>query len=226
MRVEFHKLLNELRDDILLMGSRVDVELETALAALASLDERKAQEVYAADREINKIRFDIEDRCFTIIATQAPAASDLRLIVAAMSMVVDLERMGDQAKGIAKVVSRLQEQTSVPRPPELTEMANGVRSMLRKGMQAYAESNLVLAQNVANSDDAIDDLYGKVYTYIMNYMAQHEEVKEIEAGYEMLRVARELERFGDLVTNVAERTIYLSTGAMQELNIEGESRRL
>lgn len=220
MRTEFNRALNDLRDDILLMASRVEHELEAALAALADVDIEKAREVYAADRIVNQNRFDIEDRCFMLIATQQPAAGDLRLVVAAMSMVVDIERMGDQAKGIAKVVTRLHQHTLIPRPPELVEMGKIVRDMLRRGMQAYAEGNIVLAQTVANSDEDVDLLYGKVFVQMMDYMAAHDSPQEVEAGYEILRSARELERFGDLVTNVAERTIYLVTGTMSELNIE------
>ena len=224
MRTEFNRALNDLRDDILLMASRVEHELDAALTALADVDIEKAREVYAADRIVNQNRFDIEDRCFTLIATQQPAAGDLRLVVAAMSMVVDIERMGDQAKGIAKVVTHLYERTTIPRPPELVEMGKMVRDMLRRAMQAYAEGNIVLAQTVANSDEDVDHLYGKVFAQMMDYMAAHDSPDEVEAGYEILRSARELERFGDLVTNVAERTIYLVTGSMSELNVEHQPR--
>lgn len=224
MRTEFNRALNDLRDDILLMASRVEHELEAALAALADVDIEKAREVYATDRIVNQNRFEIEDRCFMLIATQQPAAGDLRLVVAAMSMVVDIERMGDQAKGIAKVVTRLDQHTNIPRPPELVEMGKLVRDMLRRAMQAYAEANIVLAQTVANSDEDVDLLYGKVFAQMMEYMAAHNSPQEVEAGYEILRSARELERFGDLVTNVAERTIYLVTGTMSELNVEHQPR--
>ncbi|MEZ4583313.1 MAG: phosphate signaling complex protein PhoU [Caldilineaceae bacterium] len=224
MRTEFNRALNDLRDDILLMASRVEHELDAALTALADVDIEKAREVYAADRIVNQNRFDIEDRCFTLIATQQPAAGDLRLVVAAMSMVVDIERMGDQAKGIAKVVTHLYERTTIPRPPELVEMGKMVRDMLRRAMQAYAEGNIVLAQTVANTDEDVDHLYGQVFAQMMDYMAAHDSPDEVEAGYEILRSARELERFGDLVTNVAERTIYLVTGSMSELNVEHQPR--
>ena len=224
MRTEFNRALNDLRDDILLMASRVEHELDAALTALADVDIEKAREVYAADRIVNQNRFDIEDRCFALIATQQPAAGDLRLVVAAMSMVVDIERMGDQAKGIAKVVTHLYERTTIPRPPELVEMGKMVRDMLRRAMQAYAEGNIVLAQTVANTDEDVDHLYGQVFAQMMDYMAAHDSPDEVEAGYEILRSARELERFGDLVTNVAERTIYMVTGSMSELNVEHQPR--
>lgn len=224
MRTEFNRALNDLRDDILLMASRAEHELDAALTALADVDIEKAREVYAADRIVNQNRFDIEDRCFALIATQQPAAGDLRLVVAAMSMVVDIERMGDQAKGIAKVVTHLYERTTIPRPPELVEMGKMVRDMLRRAMQAYAEGNIVLAQTVANTDEDVDHLYGQVFAQMMDYMAAHDSPDEVEAGYEILRSARELERFGDLVTNVAERTIYLVTGSMSELNVEHQPR--
>jgi len=221
-RVYFDQQLSELRDDILLMGSRVEAELKLAVNAYNTLDEEKAREVYAADRDVNQARFDIEDKCFTLIVTQQPAATDLRTIVTALNVIVDLERMGDQAKGIAKVIPHLLKNPDQPRPLELVEMSAMVGNMLNQVMLAYAHSNVDLARIVANQDDQVDALYAQVFHQIMTQMAGVDEPDKVEAAYELLRVARELERFGDLATNVAERVIYLVTGSFDEINVDDE----
>ena len=222
VRAHFDRQLGELRDDILLMGSRVQEELQLALEAMASKNRDKAREVYAADRLVNKARFDIEERCFSLIVTQQPAARDLRTIVSAMNMIVDLERMGDQAKGIAKVVPHLIKNPEQPLPPELREMGVRVGQMLRQAMQAYAHSNAELARAVARQDDEVDSLYARIFTTIMEHMVAAGSTAQVEAAYEVLRAARELERFGDLATNVAERTVYLVTGSFEEINTDRE----
>jgi phosphate transport system protein len=223
MRDYFHQRLAELRDDILKMGSMVEDELQLALKALDRLDVALANEVFETDETVNEMRFSIEGKCFELIVTQQPAARDLRAIVAVMNMIVDLERMGDQAKGIAKIILRLVEHPHRPQPPELRKMGEMVSKMLNQSMTAYAEKNVDLAQQVADRDDQVDGLYARVYTQIMEAMADTKNQKKIETCYELLRSARELERFGDLTTNVAERVIYIVTGRLHEVNINQEN---
>jgi phosphate transport system protein len=222
VRAHFDRQLSELRDDILLMGSRVEEELKLALEALNTLNPDKAREVFAADRIVNKSRFDIEEKCFSLIVTQQPAARDLRTVMTAMNIIIDLERMGDQAKGIAKVVPHLLKNPIPDRPLELKQMGEEVSRMLNQVMLAYAHGNVDLARVIARQDDAVDTLYAQVFGKIMNQMAKVSTPDKIEATYELLRVARELERFGDLATNVAERIIYLVTGSLEEINTDRE----
>ena len=221
-RAHFDRKLSELRDDILLMSSRVAEELKLALEALNTLSTEKAKEVQAADRVVNKARFDIEEKCFLLIATQQPAARDLRTIVTAMNIIIDLERMGDQAKGIAKVIPHLLKNPSQERPPELQQMGTLVSRMFEQVMLAYTNGNTDLARMVGHQDDEVDAIYASVFTRIMGQMAQAGSPDKVEAAYELLRVARELERFGDLVTNVAERIVYLVTGSLEEINTDRE----
>ena len=220
IRRRFEQKLDELRDEILRMGGLVDEELKLALSALARLDTDLANKVFAADKEVNAARFAIEEKCFALIVTQQPAARDLRAIVAVMNMIVDLERMGDQAKGIAKVIPRLIKSPDQTRLPELKQMGDMVGLMLRQGMQAYADGNVELAKVVAGQDDEVDRLYANVFTQIMERMSEEKMQQKIEAAYEILRAARELERFGDLATNIAERVIYIGTGHLYEINVD------
>ncbi len=220
MRERFERKLAELRDEILKMGSMVEEELQLALKALERLDIDLAHQVFEADTAVNAARFSIEEMCFELIVTQQPAARDLRAIVAVMNMIVDLERMGDQTKGIAKVIPHMVQYPNRPHPPELKQMGELVGTMLRQNMTAYARDNVDLARLVTNQDDEVDGLYARIFTQIMERMAQTQNPDKVEATYEILRVARELERFGDLATNVAERIIYIVTGRMYEANVD------
>jgi phosphate transport system protein len=170
------------------------------------------------------MRFEIEEQCFSLIVTQQPAARDLRTIMTAMNIIVDLERMGDQAKGIAKVIPHLVRQPLVERPPELKQMGDLVSRMLNQVLLAYSRVNADLARMIAQQDDEVDMLYAQVFSKIMVQMAHTNSPEQIESSYELLRVARELERFGDLATNIAERIVYLVTGTLEEINVDSEQR--
>lgn len=220
IRQRFEQQLEELRTDVLKMGSMVEDELHVAMSALETLNTERARQVFALDNEVNLIRFEIEEKCFGLIVTQQPAARDLRSIVTVMNMIVDLERMGDQAKGIAKVIPHMVQSPDIPRPAELYQMGAKVGRMLNQTMTAYAHDNIDLARSVAKQDDEVDALYAQIFGEIMAHMADAKTPDKIEATYEALRAARELERFGDLATNLAERVIYMVTGRIQEINID------
>ena len=224
-RERFVQQLKGLQNDVLQMGKMVEDEMLLALRALEQLDPKLAQQVHLADDAVNKLRFETEEKCFTVIVTQQPAASDLRAVVSVMNMIVDLERMGDQAKGIAKVIPHLQQQQKQVSLPELKQMGDLVLSMLRQAMQAYSSENVTQARIVTDQDKEVDDLYSRVFAKLINQMADDNLAEEIAASYERLRVARELERFGDLATNIAERVIYRVTGQMKETNIDNPTIR-
>lgn len=220
LRERFHRQLNDLRADILSMGSQVEEELTLALEALSSLDEQKTRNIYELDEAVNRTRFAIEETCFNLIAMQHPTASDLRLVLSALAMAVDLERMGDQTKGIAKAVRHLRRLPELRRPMLLEQMGLAGQRMLRQAMTAYAESNVEMARGVPPMDEEVDNQYARVYADMMMQMAQSDQTDEVEAVYEILRTARELERFGDLAANVAERVIYVVTGSMEHMQDE------
>jgi len=220
LRERFHRQLNELRAEILAMGSQVEEQLHLALAALISLDEGKAQAIYNLDEEVNRRRFAIEETCFNLIAMQHPTARDLRLILSALSMAVDLERMGDQTKGIAKAVRHMRSLPELRRPTLLEQMGLSGQRMLHQAMSAYAEDDAETARSVPLLDTEVDNQYARIYADLMMQMAQSDTTDEVEAIYEILRSARELERFGDLAANVAERVVYLVTGSLEHMQDE------
>ncbi len=220
MRKQFETKLNELRDEILKMGQMVGEELNLALRALDKVDREMARQVIEADAAVNAQRFLIEEKCVELIATQQPAARDLRAIVAVMNMIVDLERMGDQAKGIAKVIPHLTEFPKGVDASELKQMGSLVGAMLRQGLEAYADNNISLAELTAKQDDEVDKLFSRFFARIIENMADTKKQKVVQASYEVLRAAQELERFGDLATNIAERVVYIGTGKLHEVNVE------
>jgi phosphate transport system protein len=214
LRQQFRQTLDGLRDQIITMGSHVREQLRLAMKAMETLDVETARQVSDYDREVNRLRYEIEERCFVIIATEAPTARDLRLIFATVNMIVDLERMGDQAKGIAKAARKLRKEPAIVRPVELQNMGALVGTMLDDALRAYAETDVAVSRQIADRDDEVDTLYANVFTQIMYILAQTDDPARVRIVYSLLRTARELERFGDLVSNFAERSIYLSTGEM------------
>jgi phosphate transport system protein len=222
MREKFSRELDELHANILRMGAMVGDELKLAQQALETLDTDLAHRVFEADEAVNEMRYAIEKDCITLIATQQPAAGDLRTIVAVMSMIVDLERMGDHAKGIAKVIPHIVQAPKWKALPELKQMGDLVGEMLKDSLTAYDNKDMALATQVAEQDDEVDGLYAQVFSKMMEKMAKTKKIDKVEARYETLRVARVLERFGDLTTNIAERVIFQETGRLEEMNIDQE----
>ncbi len=220
MRKQFEGKLDALRGEVNKMGNMVEEQLEKALQALELLNKDQAHQVVEGDAVVNAQRFAIEETCLELIATQQPVAHDLRVIVAVMNMIVDLERMGDQAKGIAKIVPRFANHPKEPIPPELKQMGEIVGTMLNQSMTAFAQNSTSLARLAASRDDEVDRLYALIFSRIMEDMAGTKKEKKIKAAYEVLRVAQELERFGDLVTNIVERIMYVTTGRVEEVNSE------
>lgn len=214
LRHQFRQTLDELRDQIITMGSYVREQLRLALLALETLDTETAKQVRAFDREVNRLRFEIEERCFVLIATEAPAARDLRLIFAAANMIVDLERMGDQAKGLAKATRKLKKAPDLPRPAELQQMGALVASMLDDALRAYAEGDLELSRQISVRDREVNELFANALSQITMLLAEAGDPARVRLIYNLLRAAREIERFGDLVSNFSERSVYLITGEM------------
>ena len=144
----------------------------------------------------------------------------MRLIISALNMIVDLERIGDQAKGVVKALHHLHKRPVDAPPLAIKKMGVIVLDMLHKAKEAYASRNVELAQTIGEQDDEVDSLYAQAFTTVMYRMADANTPEEIEDWYEVLRAAREFERAGDLVTNVAEQVIYLVTGNLFEINVD------
>jgi phosphate transport system protein len=217
-REQLDRKIADLRINVITMGQRVDEQLKQALKALETLDVKLAKQVVAADRDINAERYAIEDACSKMIVTEQPAARDLRTIIGALNIIVDLERIGDKAKDIARVVPDVLKSPSWSRPREIQQMGDLTGAMLRESMQAYAEGNVELAKRVADHYREIHPLFLHVLNQTIEHMAEVKKEKKVAATYGILQVAQHLDRVGDLATNVAERVIYIATGSLSEMN--------
>ena len=206
-----------INDDLLRMQKLVDQSILRSVDSLKRRDQTLAQQVIDEDVEINDLRFKIEEACLSLIATQQPAASDLRSVIAAMHMVVEMERMADHATGIAKTVIMMGDEPLLKPLVHIPKMAELARDMLRDSLQAYNERDAEKARQIAVRDDDMDGLYRAVFDELVKIMSKTPG-SATRATY-LLWCAHNLERIGDRVTNIAERVIFVNTGDMQELNL-------
>ena len=222
-RAELDRELAAIRESMLALGERVAVTIHDSVLALRNTDSELAEAIIVGDAELNKMRFDIEKACESVIATQQPAASDLREVIAALNIVVDLERMGDHAAGIAKTVQLMEDEQFESLPESLEWMAARTQDMLRQAVDVYAEADNDRAYNVALMDDKLDDSYQSLTHELLQGMLEDE--ISTTRGLYLLFAGHNLERIGDRVTNIAERVIFMASGKMQELNPEpGDTR--
>lgn len=217
-RATLDRDLAEVKAQVLEIGDLVLQAVDRALEALRQHDQEAAEAVIAADAEINEKRFAVEERCLGLIATQQPAAGDLRSIVAAVHMVSDLERMGDHAVGIANAVVRGADDPRMDLPEDFDALARKVREMFALALQAYREKDVGKARAVAALDDPIDEDYRRLFQGLLALMAEHPEMSG--AGVRLQFASHNLERIADRATNLAERVIFQASGEMHELNPE------
>lgn len=216
-RQEFHDKLQALQGDVLRLGSMVDEAIANALQCLEEGDLRLAQELVKGDEEVNRLRYYIEEHSATLIATQQPLARDLRIIIAAMYLATNLERMGDYAAGIGRIVLRMSQVPHLPYSeisPAFQQMGEIGREMLRQALNAFIEYDADLAREIAHRDDDVDELYNQIFNTLIQRMIDNP--KEIQSITYLLWVAHNCERLGDRVTNICERVIYLVTGELVE----------
>ncbi len=210
--------LQSLQDDLMRMGSRLDAAIERALQALVNRDLNLARQVIAEDEQINALRYQIEEGCFTTLATQQPAARDLRTVMAAFSIAADLERMADHAAGIATITIRLGAEPLLKPLIDIPRMAEACRAMLRQALEAYMARDITKARAVAQMDDVIDGLYQQVFRELLTFML--EDPHTLSRALPLLFVAHNLERIGDRAVNVAERTVFIASGELKEFKSE------
>jgi phosphate transport system protein len=217
VRVRFSERLSKLTEDVLRLGSMAQEAVRRGVQALVTGDAELAREVIADDLATNALRFEVEQECYFLLATEQPVARDMRVIVSALIVSSDLERIGDHGKKIAKTYLRMIEN---PRPIPVTNierMAEMALVMLDRALAAYASQDLEEAHSVCNADDDVDAFYKQTFNVILSYMLENSRL--IGPGTHLLQVAHELERVADRSTNVAERVIYSVTGELQELNV-------
>jgi phosphate transport system protein len=212
MAIDLHQELTELRRAILSMGSIVEQRVEQVVDAIFASNTELAQRVREGDRTIDEMDVDIERRCLRILALSHPVAVDLRFVLAVTRINNDLERIGDEAKSIAKRVLDLGDTTPVEFPDALRQMADASRRMLGEALTALADEDPNLCRRIRHEDEQVDALQKEIFTWIQQEIPRH--VEATRAAIDVLSIARRLERIGDLSTNIAEDVIFLSEGSL------------
>lgn len=207
--------IHQIQDEMLVMGSLVEQATMQSIESLKKRDKKLAIEVYNADRKINEKRYAIENSVLILIATQQPLAHDLRLLAALLEVSAEIERMGDYAKGIAKVVINLGD-IDIPIPiKEIDQMAKMALSMLHRALGAFIIEDAVTAKTIPAEDDKVDEIFNKVQRQIVNLMIEKPHI--IDHANLLMWVAHNLERMADRVSNICERTIFVTTGELLEI---------
>ena len=210
VRQGFDQELESVRQELVHMGQIVQDAIKNAVDALARRDKALAQQVMDGDDLIDSMQVEIEDRCISLIARQQPVATDLRILGTGLKITTDLERIGDHAFDIAKIVLLIGNEPLIKPLVDIPRMAVMAQSMLEDSLQAYLKLDIQLAEKVCRDDDLVDQLYHQVFRELLTYML--EDPKKINQATQLIFVARYLERIADHSTNVAEWVIYLVTG--------------
>lgn len=213
MRTVIQEYLNDLEKDLFIMADMVKNAIKSSVSALKEHDTEAALRIRRNDRKINEKRWEIEEKCINIIATQQPVATDLRELIAVLNLITDLERMGDYAAGISKIVINLGHGPHVKPLIDIPRMAEISVQMIERALSAYAERDAETARVIHKQDDELDDLYNQVFRELVSIMIENPST--ITSSTYLIWVAHNLERIGDRVTNICERIIFLVSGEME-----------
>lgn len=214
VRKTFENEIQQLRDEILLLGSMVEQATLSSVEALKKRDTNWSERIILEDKRINEKRFKLENEVMILIATQQPMARDLRVIASILEVISELERMGDYAKGIAVINLRMGEQSLLKPLVDIPRMAQKGTDMLHRALTAFVNEDAETARAIPAEDDEVDMLYDQVYRELMTYVMA--DPKNIERANYLLWAAHNLERFADRVTNICERTVFVVTGEYKE----------
>jgi phosphate transport system protein len=215
-RETFERELSKLQDGLLLMGSMAEQAVLGAVEALKRSDFQTSKRIIQEDQRINLKRYEIEQNCLTLIATQQPMARDLRLLAAILEINTELERIADYAKGIARITLMLGEDPLPKTVDEIPQMAKLGLDMLDRALDAFVARDAETARAITKEDDTIDSLYNQTYRDLLQIMI-HDPGKVDRANY-LIWAAHNLERLADRVTNICERIVFVVTGEIIELD--------
>jgi phosphate transport system protein len=218
-RESFENKLQNLQDELLALGSMVENALVESVEALKRRDREESNRLIAQDRLINEKRYAIEAEALALIATQQPMAQDLRTIAAVLDITSELERIGDYAKGIARINLMMGEEPLLKPLIDVSRMAAKARDMLDRSLEAFIQQDRHLARAIPQEDDEVDDLYNQVYRELITLIMA--DPSRIDQANFLLWVAHNLERAADRVTNICERVIFTITGKLVEMDVEG-----
>ena len=212
-RESYYQHLQELQDELLVLGSMVEKTIARSINALKDRDLELAEQIVEDDNKTDDKCLEIEERCVQLIVTQQPVAGDLRLIISIIHIVDELERIGDHAEGIAKIAIMIGDEPPLKPLIDVPRMAEKSRDMLRRSLDAFVNRDADAAIKISEEDDVVDDLYDQVYRELLTFMLQ--DPRTITRATRLLWVAHNLERCADRVTNICERTVYTVTGRIE-----------
>ncbi|MFO8101972.1 MAG: phosphate signaling complex protein PhoU [Dehalococcoidia bacterium] len=212
-RETFHQELDDLIGDVIVMGSMAEKAIARAVDSLKNCSMEQAEQVIEDDEKVNRRRFEIEESCIRLIATQQPMARDLRTIVSAIHLATDLERIGDYASGIAEITLLLSDDRPVKSLMDIPRMAEIGIGMLQDSLKSLLNRDAEKAREIARRDDEIDELYHNVLQQCFARMAEDPNIET-----RLIWVAHKLERIADRVTNICERVTFVVTGNIEELD--------
>jgi len=216
MRNVFEQQLQELNILLLKMGTMVQEIIECSVNALINQDLELAERIDSMDDKIDIMELKIEDKCMNLIVLQQPMAKDLRVIATILKIITDLERMGDHAVNISRVVFKIGNEPFVKPLIDIPKMAKLTQEMVHSSLNAFTSRDIELAKKIALDDDQIDDLYEQIYIELMKKMIQDKKI--VEQATNLIFIGRYLERIADHSTNICERVIYMVTGELVEIN--------
>jgi len=211
----YHKKLQEIHNDVLYMGSMVEKAIIASVKALKERDMALAQQVITDDININKKRYEIENTCINLIVTQQPMAGDLRVIMAVANIIIELERIGDYAEGIAKIVLMIGDEPPLKPLVLIPRMAEKTVDMLHRSLESFVNHDAAAARQIAIEDDEVDALYNELFRVLIGFMM--EDPKTITRATRLIWVSHNLERAADRVTNICERVVFTVTGKIEEI---------
>ena len=217
VRKTFETEINQVKDDVLMLGSMVEQAVQYSVNALQRHDHTAARRLYAGDQRINEKRYAIEGACVALIATQQPMGRDVRFLAAILEIITELERIGDYAKGISKINLMLSfDAADLPIFHDLQRMAELGLSMLRRALDAFVAEDAAVARSIPADDDEVDRMYNQIYRQLIGRMIS--DTTTVDHANHLMWAAHNLERMADRVINICERIVYVSTGEVKELD--------
>ena len=217
MKEHFSERLEALRRQLITMGAEAERQIASAIEALVTGDAAKARAVIEGDKVIDQMEIRIDEGAVDLLATQQPVAGDLRLLVSALKINADLERIGDHAVNIAEAAERMSKSRPFKPWIDIPYMAEIARGMLQDSLDAFVRRDAALALAVCKRDDLLDEKNKSIIRELLTYMAENPSL--ITACLEIIGISRNLERVGDLATNIGEETIYIAQGDIIKHNM-------
>ena len=215
-RTDFDRSLQQIQDELLVLGSMVEKSIDRSVMALKNRDLPLSKTVIDDDDLIDDLRNKIEENCISVIATQNPMAGDLRTVISVLYIAEELERMGDYAEGIAKISLSIGKEPMLKPLVDIPRMAEKSSKMLSRSLDALVNRDEQLAIQVCRDDNEVDELYNQVYRELLTFMIS--DPKTIERATYLLWVSHNIERIADRATNISERVLYLITGKIFDIH--------